>query len=187
MITQTNAFVVVLDTCVLAPMPLCDTLLRLAEDPAFYMPRWSAGILEELRRVLLRMQYSDAQAERRITAMQTAFEDACVTGYAELIPSMTNDEKDRHVLAAAVRAGAHAILTENVKHFPAESVEPYNIDVLTPDQFLAHQFHLNRGSAGRETARPGDGSRDSLRGSGSQTGEVGAVAAQPAPGIRVAT
>jgi predicted nucleic acid-binding protein len=144
MITQTDAFVVVLDTCVLAPMPLCDTLLRLAEDPAFYMPRWSAGILEELRRVLLRMQYSGAQAERRITAMQTAFEDACVTGYAELVPSMTNDEKDRHVLASAVRAGAHAILTENVKHFPAESVEPYNIDVLTPDQFLAHQFHLNR-------------------------------------------
>jgi hypothetical protein len=57
---------------------------------------------------------------------------------------MTNDEKDRHVLAAAVRAGAHAILTENVRHFPAESVKPYDIDVLTPDQFLAHQFHLNR-------------------------------------------
>jgi hypothetical protein len=35
MIAQTNAFVVVLDTCVLTPMPLCDTLLRLAEeDPA---------------------------------------------------------------------------------------------------------------------------------------------------------
>ena len=44
----------------------------------------------------------------------------------------------------AVRTGAHAILTENVKHFPAESVEPYNIDVLTADQFLAQQFHLNR-------------------------------------------
>lgn len=29
MITQTNAFVGVLDACVLAPMPLCDTLLRL--------------------------------------------------------------------------------------------------------------------------------------------------------------
>jgi predicted nucleic acid-binding protein len=143
MITQTNAFVVVLDTCVLAPMPLCDTLLRLAEDPAFYMPRWSAGILDELRRVLCRMQYSGAQAERRITAMQCAFEDACVTGYADLVASMTNDAKDRHVLAAAVRTGAHAILTENVKHFPAKSVEPYDIDVLTPDQFLAHQFHLN--------------------------------------------
>jgi hypothetical protein len=57
---------------------------------------------------------------------------------------MTNEAKDRHVLAAAVRAGAHAILTENVKHFPAESRAPYSIDVLTPDQFLAHQFHLNR-------------------------------------------
>jgi len=124
-------------------MPLCDTLLRLAEDPAFYMPRWSAGIMEELRRVLLRMQYSDVQAQRRITAMQTAFEDACVTGYADLVASMTNDLKDRHVLAAAVRTGAHAILTENVKHFPAESVEPYDIDVRTPDQFLAHQFHLD--------------------------------------------
>lgn len=44
----------------------------------------------------------------------------------------------------AVRTGAHEILTENVKHFPAESVEPYNIDVLTPDQFLAQEFHLNR-------------------------------------------
>ncbi len=144
MITQTNAFVIVLDTCVLAPMPLCDTLLRLAEDPAFYMPRWSASILDELRRVLRKMEYSEAQAERRITAMQCAFEDACVTGYASLVASMTNDEKDRHVLAAAVRAGAHAILTENVKHLPAESVEPYKIDVLTPEQFLAHQFHLDR-------------------------------------------
>jgi predicted nucleic acid-binding protein len=144
MIAQADAFIVVLDTCVLAPMPLCDTLLRLAEDPAFYMPRWSAGILDELRRVLRRMQFSDAQAERRITAMQTAFEDACVTGYADLVASMTNDKKDRHVLAAAVRTGAHAIVTENVRHFPAASVEPYNIDVLTPERFLAHQFHLNR-------------------------------------------
>jgi len=72
------------------------------------------------------------------------FGDAWVTGHGPLVSRMTNDEKDRHVLAAAVRTGAHAILTENVKHFPAESVEPYNIDVLTPDQFLAHQFHLNR-------------------------------------------
>jgi hypothetical protein len=42
----------------------------------------------------------------------------------------------------AVAIAAHAILTESVKHFPAESVEPYKIDV--PGQFLAHQFHLNR-------------------------------------------
>ncbi len=145
MIGQTDAPIVPLDTCVLAPMPLCDTLLRLAEHPASYVPRWSAGILDELRRVLRRMEYTEAQADRRIAAMQAAFEDACVTGYARLIPSMTNDAKDRHVLAAAVRAGAHAILTENVKHFPAKSVSPHGIGVLNPDQFLADRVHLNRG------------------------------------------
>jgi len=145
MIARTDALVVVLDTCVLAPMPLCDTLLRLAEHPASYTPRWSAGILDELRRVLRRMEYSESQAERRIAAMRAAFEDACVTGYAGLVQTMTNDEKDRHVLAAAVRAGAHAILTENVKHFPAKSLTPHGIGVLTPDEFLARQFHLNRG------------------------------------------
>jgi len=40
MIAQRNQYIAVLDTCVLAPMPLCDTLLRLAEDPAFYLPKW---------------------------------------------------------------------------------------------------------------------------------------------------
>jgi hypothetical protein len=113
-ITQTNAFVVVLDTCVLAPMPLCDTLLRLAEDPAFYMPRWSGDILSELRRVLRRMDYSDAQAQRRIDAMGGAFEDAFVSGYEGLIPAMTNDAKDgwrRCASAVRFRLDASGALT----------------------------------------------------------------------------
>lgn len=144
MITLSNQYVVVLDTCVLAPMPLCDTLLRLAEDPAFYIPKWSDEILRELRSTLVGMGYTPAQAERRITAMETAFEDAKVVGYECLVSSMTNNAKDRHVLAAAVRSGAHAILTENTKHFPPESRAPYDIDVPTPDEFLVHQFHLNQ-------------------------------------------
>lgn len=65
------------------------------------------------------MGYTPAQAERRVTAMETAFDDANVTGYECLVASMRNDAKDRHVLAAAVRCGAHAIVTENVKHFLA--------------------------------------------------------------------
>jgi predicted nucleic acid-binding protein len=143
MIAQSNQYIAVLDTCVLAPMPLCDTLLRLAEDPAFYIPKWSDDILRELRSTLQRMRYSPVQADRRIMAMESAFEDASVKGYECLVASMTNDPKDRHVLAAAVRCGAHAIVTDNVRHFPAESVKPYDLEVLTPDDFLAHQFHLN--------------------------------------------
>jgi hypothetical protein len=55
---------------------------------------------------------------------------------------MTNDAKDRHVLAAAIRCGANAIVTDNAKHFPAECTGKYEIDVLTSDAFLVHQFHL---------------------------------------------
>lgn len=47
-----NHFVAVLDACVLAPMPIADTLLRLAEEPAFYLPRWSDELLSELERTL---------------------------------------------------------------------------------------------------------------------------------------
>lgn len=143
MIAQDNHYIAVLDTCVLAPMPLCDTLLRLAEDPAFYVPKWSNDILRELRSTLERMGYTPAQADRRIAAMEYAFEDANVAGYEHLVGAMTNDPKDRHVLAAAVRCGAHAIVTLNVKHFRPESAKPYDLDILTPDDFLFRQFQFN--------------------------------------------
>ena len=142
MIAQSNPYVAVLDTCVLAPMPLCDTVLRLAEDPAFYIPKWSAGIMRELSSTLQRMGYTPAQADRRIAAMEAAFEDARVTGYEYLVQAMTNHAKDRHILAAAVRCRAHAIVTQNVKHFPPETAKPYDLEILTPDDFLVHQFHF---------------------------------------------
>ncbi|MCZ2154321.1 MAG: PIN domain-containing protein [Bryobacterales bacterium] len=89
------------------------------------------------------MGYTPTQAGRRIVTMETAFEDADVTGYECLVGAMTNDPKDRHVLAAAVRCGAHAIVTHNVKHFRPETAKPYDLDILTPDDFLLHQFHFN--------------------------------------------
>lgn len=141
---SSSPYIVILDTCVLAPMPLCDTLLRVAEDPAYYVPKWSNDILRELRSTLQRMGYTVSQADRRIMAMETAFDDANVTGYEALTASMTNHPKDRHVLAAAVRSGAHAIVTANVKHFPVESAKPFGLEILTPDDFLVQQFHLNQ-------------------------------------------
>ena len=43
---------VVLDACVLIPMPLADTLLRLAAGPRLFLPKWSDQIMEEVTRTL---------------------------------------------------------------------------------------------------------------------------------------
>jgi hypothetical protein len=124
-------------------MPVMDTLLRLAEEPAFYTPKWSREILEELRRTLAEFGRSPAQIDRRIETMLNAYPDAMVDGFEGLIPAMTNQENDRHVLAAAVKCGAHAIVSDNKKDFPGESLSPYNLECLTADDFLEHQYHLD--------------------------------------------
>ena len=105
-----NRLVVVLDTNVLAPMPVADTLLRLAEESAFYLPRWSEEILLELERTLRKWNYSQFQVDRRLRVMREHFPEAIITGYEGLANSPDVDEKDRHVLACAIRAGAHAIV-----------------------------------------------------------------------------
>jgi len=100
-----NQYVSVLDTCVLAPMPVADTLLRLADEPAsFYSPRWSQDILKELRTTLHKFGFTATQIAHRIEQMEGAFPDAAVDGYEHLIGSMKNNSKDRHVLAAALDA-----------------------------------------------------------------------------------
>ena len=45
---------VVLDACVLANFSLCDTLLRLAEAPPLYEPRWSAEVILGRPRIAFR-------------------------------------------------------------------------------------------------------------------------------------
>jgi predicted nucleic acid-binding protein len=137
-----DRYVAVLDACVLAPMPIADTLLRLAEQPAFYSPKWSAEILDELQRTLRKkFKYTAVQVERRLTAMRTAFPDAGVHGHQDLIESMKNDAKDRHVLAAAVRCGADVIVSDNKKHFARRALSPYGIECMTADEFIEQQYN----------------------------------------------
>jgi hypothetical protein len=75
--------------------------------------------------------------------MSRAFTDAEVSGYRTLIPAMTCDEKDRHVLAAAVRANVEALVTFNLRDFPGAAVDPYDIRVVHPDDFLLDQVDLH--------------------------------------------
>src|SRR5579864_6577895 len=79
-LTQENEYAAVLDSSVLVPMPLCDTLLRLAEDPAMYRPLWSDQILREVGDVLEHdFGYTADQRKRRLSAMVQAFPEATIT------------------------------------------------------------------------------------------------------------
>jgi predicted nucleic acid-binding protein len=138
-----SSFSVVLDSCVLVAAPLRDTLLRAAEK-GLYRPHWSDDILEEVERVLVQQgMTTEAQAATLIETLEDVFEEAKVHGYHDLIPIMHSDAGDRHVLAAAVSAGAQAIVTKNIRHFPGEALAPYAIEVLTPDEYLLDLHDLN--------------------------------------------
>jgi hypothetical protein len=145
-LTQDNEYAAVLDACVLVPMPLCDTLLRLAEDPAMYRPLWNDAILAEVGTTLKEdLGLTPEQVERRLRCMRNAFPEASITIPDELCGALVGipDANDRHVLAAAIQGHAHAIVTRNVKHFPEPCLQSYNVLCQTPDDFLMHQFHLN--------------------------------------------
>lgn len=76
--------------------------------------------------------------------MNGAFPDAEVTGYLDLAPSMGNEPKDRHVLAAAVKAGAQTIVTTNLRHYPHHALVPFDVQVQSPDEFLSDLLDLAR-------------------------------------------
>ncbi|HLL00208.1 MAG TPA: PIN domain-containing protein [Myxococcaceae bacterium] len=133
-------FTVVLDANVLFPFTLRDTLLR-AAAAGLYQVRWSARILDEMARNLVStgMMTEDKVARLR-SVMERAFPEAEVKGYEHLIGSMENDEKDRHVVAAAVKAGAQVVTTANLKDFKRL---PEGLEAQSPDEFLCNLFDLD--------------------------------------------
>ncbi len=133
----------VLDACVLIPLPLADTLLQLAEA-GHHRPIWSAALLEETRRNLVRkIGLSPARAGRRIDLMRRAFPWAAADPPTELVDAMTVDVRDRHVAATAVAAGATLIVTYNLKDFPDDALAPFGIRAIHPDEFLLDLLDLD--------------------------------------------
>lgn len=131
-------FYAVLDTCVLVPMPLRDTLLRLAAEDVF-VPKWTARSIASVKRILVDdLGKSEAQVARLDRTLRAYFEDAEVPEprVSALEPAMGNDPDDRYVLAAAVAGGAEEIVTFNLKHFPPTACLPHGVRAIHPDDFL---------------------------------------------------
>jgi hypothetical protein len=130
---------VVLDSCVLYPAQLRSLFLYLA-TAGLFRARWTDAIHEEWMRTLLR-EYPDvsrAKAERVRDLMDAAVPDCLVVGYEYLTERLTlPDASDRHVLAAAIHAGASAVVTFNLSDFPAAALAPHAVAAVHPDEFVA--------------------------------------------------
>lgn len=141
------SFTVIYDACVLHPAPLRDLLMRIAAT-GIVRARWTDEILDECFRSI-RRERPDLKPEALARTRQLMIEavpDCLVTGYEDLIQGLKlPDEKDRHVLAAAVRAGAQGIVTCNLKDFPEAAVGPYHVEAVHPDDFVLDVIDLASG------------------------------------------
>jgi len=69
-----------------------------------------------------------------------------VTGFDDLVDGLDlPDADDRHVLAAAIRAGAQAIVTFNLDDLPEAKLARYNVEAKHPDEFVLDAIDLAPG------------------------------------------
>jgi hypothetical protein len=98
----------------------------------------------ELERALIaKIGLTPEKARKPTSAIMDHFRKAIVSGSEVLIPAMLNDEKDRHVVAAAVRAGAEVVVTLNLKDFPRSALQPFHVEARHPDGFLIELYDLS--------------------------------------------
>lgn len=130
--------VVVLDANVLYPAQLRDLLMRLAVAGLIRV-HWTDEIHEEWTRAVRERHPAITLEQLAWTRalMERALPAARVTGYRRRQQAVTlPDPDDRHVVAAALRAGASAIVTFNVRDFPTEALAPHGLEAVSPDAFV---------------------------------------------------
>lgn len=136
-------FTAVLDTNVIYPVIIRDLLFWFAYYD-MYTPKWSSHIFDEWKDVMQRKGISPEVSEKRVINANMAFPDALVQHYESLIGHLElPDQKDRHVLAAAIKTNAHVIVSNNIKDFPEDVLNKYGLKIKTPDDFLTDIIDLN--------------------------------------------
>jgi hypothetical protein len=138
-VSHPDELLAVLDANVLYPQWLRDVMLTLAAM-GYYEPRWSTQIIDEMRRNVL-ADHPSIDPHRfddtTIAALGAAFPEAWVDPAGELIATMDNAPADRHVLAAAIAAESHLIVTANVVDFRSPRfVASGKVTIETPTDFL---------------------------------------------------
>lgn len=134
----------VLDTNVVYPVIIRDILFWFAYYD-LYTPKWSEHIFDEWKHVMIKKGVSEEEANQRISKANLAFPDALVQNYQGLINQLALPDKDDcHVLAAAIKANADLIVTNNIKDFPKEYLQSFSLLAKTADDFLTDIIELNQ-------------------------------------------
>lgn len=137
--------VAVLDACVLYPPSLRDLLMRVA-SVGVYEPRLTDEIHDEWVRNVLKNnpRVTPTQLARTRRLMNQVSTQCLVSGYTARVATLSlPDPDDRHVLAAAIEAGATLIVTFNLSDFPPTILQAYGIRSVHPDRFLSALFDAN--------------------------------------------
>ncbi|WBQ01830.1 PIN domain-containing protein [Kribbella sp. CA-293567] len=131
MATVRTAF---LDANVVRGQLTTDIMLTLAAE-RLYRPKWSPEVQAEAIRNKP-PGASEQAVTGRFAQMDKVFPAAMTTGYDELTPQMRADEKDKHVLAAAVHSKADVLVTENTKDFDPPRSGSHAMKVERTSEFL---------------------------------------------------
>ena len=145
---MSSNFTVVYDACVMYPAPLRSLLMYLALTDMF-RARWSDLIHDEWIRNLLekRPDLKEENLNRTRKLMNKHVRGCLVTGFEPLITAIElPDPNDRHVVAVAIHTRAEAIITFNLKDFPEEALEQFNLKAIHPDEFIMDLMDLNIGA-----------------------------------------
>ncbi|WP_298646677.1 PIN domain-containing protein [uncultured Proteiniphilum sp.] len=134
--THSDRIIAVLDPSAIYPVIVRDLFFWFAHYD-LYTPKWSRHAFDEWKEAMQRKDVSPEEAEKRVRKADQAFPDALVQHYEGLMKHLSlPDEKDRHVLAAAIKIHAHIIVSNNITHFPKPILDTFGIKVKTADDFL---------------------------------------------------
>lgn len=142
------AFTVVYDACVLYSAPLRDLLIRLAMTP-IVRAKWTDDILDEAFRNIVANRPDLDPARLARAAARTWRSSASGRfrlGMRSSYPSMRASRTESFISPRAIRAGAQAIVTRNMKDFPATQLEPFGLEAVEPDVFVLGLLDLSPGA-----------------------------------------
>jgi predicted nucleic acid-binding protein len=126
-----------LDTCVIYPTVMRQMLVGAAREGAF-IPLWSARIIEEWQRAVIKLGPDGvAQAGAEAALLGVDWPNAQVTWPSSLEARLwLPDPADTHVLAAAISGSADVIVTLNSKDFPRQILAEEGLSRSDPDALL---------------------------------------------------